>query len=124
MTLVSENIFEVKDLQQQGGQITATLRLVEDNPILNGHFPGQSVVPGACMLDLVKTVIGDALSINIQLKTAGNIKFMQMVTPADADELNLKITHKPIEAGFISLNATILKAETACFKLQAVFAIL
>ena len=121
MNLVNENIFLIENLQQHEGQITADLTLVKDHPILLGHFPSQPVVPGACMVELIKTVVENVLDLTLQLKSAGNIKFMQMITPDDAEELKLVVSYKPIESGLISLTGSIIKAETACFKLQAVF---
>jgi 3-hydroxyacyl-[acyl-carrier-protein] dehydratase len=121
MTLTSAGVFGIQNLQQQDGQLTATLSLDKNHPIFLGHFPGQPVVPGACMLSLVKDVVENTLKISLQLKNAGNIKFMQMITPDNSEALQLIITYMPPQAGLLSLNASISNADIACFKLQAVF---
>lgn len=124
MALAIDGIFKIENLQHNNGQLIATLGLDKNHPILGGHFPGQPVVPGACMLALVKDIVEFALHFTLQLKNAGNIKFMQMITPDNSQPLQLIITYKPPQAGLLSLNASILNGDIACFKLQAIFRII
>lgn len=123
MASVTEDIFAISNLQCKEGEIKAALITVADHPIFNGHFAGQPVVPGACMLDLVKQVLVNELAKKLLLKNAGNIKFMQMIVPDNDDTLTLKIGYKFTSPITLSVNASISKVETACFKLQAVFAL-
>ncbi|WP_243432573.1 hypothetical protein [Pseudomonas sp. 32_A] len=124
MALAIDGIFTIENLQEHSGQLTATLGLDKNHPIFFGHFPGQPVVPGACMLALVKDVVEFALHFTLQLKNAGNIKFMQMITPDNSEGLQLIITYKTPQAGLLSLSASILNRDIACFKLQAIFRIM
>jgi 3-hydroxyacyl-[acyl-carrier-protein] dehydratase len=121
MPQVNDGIFKIEEMQHDAGQIIVSLSINKDSGIFEGHFPGQPVVPGACMLQLVKDVLEEALHTPILLKKAGNIKFINMITPANNPTAKLTISYKTIDDGSISVNASLLTGEVTCFKLQAVY---
>lgn len=118
--MLKNNFYHITALTHQDNTITATLALNSEHPIFAGHFPGQPVVPGACMLQIVKEVLGDTLSMGCQLKKADNLKFITPVDPRMADELELCLTYKTADAG-LQVTAALNANEVVCFKMQGVF---
>jgi 3-hydroxyacyl-[acyl-carrier-protein] dehydratase len=118
---INDSVFKIEELEHDAGQIRASLSINQNTSIFEGHFPGQPVVPGACMLQLVKDVLEEALHMPIRLKKAGNIKFINMITPASNPTAKLTISYKITNDGSISVNASLLTGEVTCFKLQAVY---
>lgn len=98
-----------------------TLQLYGEHEIFKGHFPGQPVVPGACMLQMVKEILSDTLGETFQLKKADSLKFLAPVDPRVTDGLQLKISYKISENG-LQVNATLTANEVACFKMQGMVA--
>lgn len=121
MPNIINEVFKIESLQHSEGEIQAHLSVDEDSSILVGHFPGQPVVPGACMVQLVKNVLEDVLGTPILLKKAGNIKFIQMIIPGNNIHSNLSISYK-IMADDMIMNAQIITGDVTCFKMQAVYA--
>jgi 3-hydroxyacyl-[acyl-carrier-protein] dehydratase len=121
MPEINDRIFKIEELQHDASPITASLSINKNSSIFEGHFPGQPVVPGACMLQLVKDVLEEVLHMPILLKKAGNIKFINMITPANNPTAKLTISYKITDDGSISINANLLTGEVTCFKLQAVY---
>jgi 3-hydroxyacyl-[acyl-carrier-protein] dehydratase len=117
----ADDIFDVQDLEYSPGQVSAMLGINKNSAIFEGHFPGQPVVPGACMVQLVKDVLCGALDANIILKKAASIKFISMITPDSNPAPQLIVTYKLIDNGDISVNAKITIDDVACFKLQATY---
>jgi 3-hydroxyacyl-[acyl-carrier-protein] dehydratase len=115
------NIFEVLDLVRSEGRTEAILLVNADSEIFNGHFPIQAVVPGACMLQLVKDVLETTLNTRLWLKKAQQIKFMNIVVPGD-DQLRLSISFANAEGGSFSVQANLTNKEAVCFKFQGIFA--
>ena len=68
------------------------LAVDESSEIFKGHFPGQPVAPGACMLQTVKEILANTLNVPIRLVKADNIKFLNMITP-DNTGLTIKINY-------------------------------
>jgi 3-hydroxyacyl-[acyl-carrier-protein] dehydratase len=62
-------------------KIQATLSLNKSHPIFAGHFPGQPIVPGVCMVQMVKEVLEIEVGKKLVLASAGNIKFLSMLMP-------------------------------------------
>jgi len=116
----SEEIFKVQSIEHGDSIIKATLSINADSPIFNGHFPGQPVVPGACMLQLVKDILSDALGYSIRLKKGDNLKFVGMIVPGAADAVSLEISYKVI-ADSVSVNAKLSDEDRVCFKFQGNF---
>jgi 3-hydroxyacyl-[acyl-carrier-protein] dehydratase len=112
-------IFSIDKLTHDGGSITTILSVNKDSEIFNGHFPGRPVVPGACMLQVVKDVLETALNKTLQLKKAGQLKFISMIDPNEAQAVQLDIAYTFEEE--IKVTAKLTSSGAACFKFQGVF---
>lgn len=118
--MLKNNFYHITALTHQDNTITAALALNSEHPIFAGHFPGQPVVPGACMLQIVKEVLSDTLSMGCQLKKANNLKFIAPVDPRLTDELELRLTYKIVDAG-LQINAALSANRVVCFKMQDIY---
>jgi 3-hydroxyacyl-[acyl-carrier-protein] dehydratase len=118
--IASEEIFKIENIEHVDGVIKATLSINANSPIFKGHFPGQPVVPGACMLQVVKDVLADALGYAIGLKKGDNLKFVGMIVPGGADVVFLEISYKLIEDS-VNVNAKLSEGDRVCFKFQGTF---
>lgn len=118
--MLKNDLYHIEHSKQLEASFNAGIRLNEDHPIFKGHFPGQPVLPGACMLQMVKEILQEQLSQSVKLKKAMNLKFIAPIDPRLTDELLLELSYKTIENGFM-VNASISANEATCFKLQAVF---
>ena len=119
MALSSSGLFDITTWEHIAGEFHAVLVIDQNNPLLKGHFPGQPVVPGACMVQLVKDVLEDALDARLLQKMAANIKFISMLTPASKDSINLSVTYNMRGDGCVTAHAKITAAGVVCFKMQA-----
>lgn len=117
---MSADLFTITTLSHESHSIRAVLHINADNPILKGHFPGHPVVPGASMLQVIKEVMAEALHVQLRLKKGDQLKFMSLVDPTKATEVQLQIDYRSKEDG-IHANAKLLDGETVCFKMQGVF---
>jgi 3-hydroxyacyl-[acyl-carrier-protein] dehydratase len=121
MPVKNDKLFNVSKLQHNDGIITAALDINKDCDIFKGHFPGHPVVPGACMLQIVKEVLEDALGALLRLKKAEHLKFINMIDPGSTPSVALDIACKIVEEDDINVVAKILNGEVVCFKFQGRF---
>jgi 3-hydroxyacyl-[acyl-carrier-protein] dehydratase len=121
MHLVNNDLFSIDKITHEDGAISATLNIDAENAIFRGHFPGQPVVPGACMLQIVKEVLELALKHPIRLKKADQLKFMIMIDPANIPSVQLEIVYKLLDENTISATAKLLNGGVTCFKFQGTF---
>ncbi len=112
------SFFTITDLQPEASRLRATLHLDPAHPIFEGHFPGLPVVPGVCLLQLVKETLEQALGRETRLLHADPLKFLAVVNPLETTQLQLDLTHRTDETGDIRLDARLFQDATVYFKMK------
>lgn len=116
----NDDLFIADSLTHTDGVIKTELSINPGSSIFKGHFPGQPVVPGACMLQLVKDVLESALRYSVQLKKADSLKFIGMIDPLVAASVQLEMNYK-IDEEIINITAKLSDGDRVCFKMSATF---
>ncbi len=115
--MLKEDFFFIATISMNGTAIEATLQLNEKHKIFDGHFPGQPVVPGVCMVQMVKEVAETALGNELLLAKAG-IKFLKVIHPTPNSLLQLMLKYSNKEDGTIDVDATLFENTVTCFKFK------
>lgn len=118
--MLKDSFYTIASISHQDNTILAELQFMSEHDIFAGHFPGQPVVPGACMLQIVREVLSDNLNAPYRLKTASNLKFIAPVDPRMVDEAELKLTYKTVEIG-LQVTAVLNTNGVVCFKMQGIW---
>lgn len=118
--MLKDHFYTITSLSHQDNTIQSVLQLNSGHEIFVGHFPGQPVVPGACMLQILKEILNEAMGSAYQLKKGDNLKFIAPIDPLMTPEVALKITYKTVDTG-IQLTAALSANEVTCFKFQGLF---
>lgn len=121
MLQIHNDIFQLVSFTPAEDKIEAVLNVNGKSPIFKGHFPSQPVVPGACMVQLVKDVMEDVTGSSLRLKKADQIKFMNVIVPGDGKQLTLTINRREAEDNGIFIQASLAKDDAVCFKFQGTF---
>jgi 3-hydroxyacyl-[acyl-carrier-protein] dehydratase len=119
---LKDNFFIIQSAEIDAHKIIAYLQLMQAHTIYQGHFPGQPVVPGVCMLQMIKEIIEMQTGNNIQLINAADIKFLQVINPLENPLLKASIEYAIAEK-IINITAALLKNEITCFKMKASYSI-
>jgi 3-hydroxyacyl-[acyl-carrier-protein] dehydratase len=86
--------------------IKAIIDLNKDHEVYKGHFPGNPVVPGVCLTQLIKEVVEKAENKELNLVYADNIKFMAVVNPEINNRLQIDLKVKyDTEQNLIKVNS-------------------
>ena len=88
-----------------------------------GHFPGNPVMPGVCMIQIIKELTENATGENLFLSVSSNIKFMAIINPEVNPDLDIKIDFVA-EDGIVKVKNITSYDETVALKLNATFKIL
>jgi 3-hydroxyacyl-[acyl-carrier-protein] dehydratase len=83
--MLLNDFFILDDWQPGNGMARAVLRINWGHPIFEGYFPGRPVVPGGCLLQIVKELLSLAVDSEVRLTRADQVKFISMISP-DLDE--------------------------------------
>jgi len=115
---LNTDIFLIINTDQSKDKIIAKIAINSQSEIFKGHFPDQPVVPGACVLQLVKDVLEHGLKKPLQLIKAEQLKFITMLVPGNEQETILDIRYKILEDSHIKVTAKLIAGDLICFKFQ------
>ena len=118
--MLIEGLYTVTDFEFEGQELLAEIHLNKDHDIFNGHFPGNPVMPGVCMLQIIKELTERATSKNLFLAMSSNIKFMAIINPDTNPDLLLKISVVEDDEHIKIKNVSSFN-ETVALKLNATF---
>lgn len=69
------------------------LRFDEAHEVFAAHFPGNPIVPGAVLVDVMRAVATDILGVEAQVVTVKNAKFITVIVPQSNVELKVKTSY-------------------------------
>ena len=118
--MLTDPIFKILSINSTEGLISAALEIDINHEIFKGHFPEQPVVPGACMVQLVKDILEKRLDKTLQLKIANNLKFLELINPQAITYLQLQLAYT-IEEDQVKVNGELVAENVVYFKFQGIF---
>ena len=86
--------------------VKAIIDLNKEHEIYEGHFPGNPVVPGVCLTQLIKEIMENVENTELSMVYADNIKFMAVVNPEINNRLQIDLKVKyDTEQNLIKVNS-------------------
>jgi 3-hydroxyacyl-[acyl-carrier-protein] dehydratase len=115
------NFFFISQIQTHQGSIQAVIEINPAHQIFEGHFPGQPVVPGVCMLQMVKEILESVLKMHLMLTHADQIKFLSIIDPRKTTKIKAKIRFDSSSVSEIPVNASLNNEGVVYMKMKAAF---
>lgn len=107
--------------EQDNGKYRVEVTLDPTHTIFEGHFPSQPVLPGVCLMEILKEILREVKNKPLNLKSAANIKYLKTVDPGLDPRLVFEVQVNE-EAGELKVNATsFLQDGSPNFKIKASF---
>lgn len=120
--MLIEGLYEVIATEDTEKGILAKVHLNKDHEIFKGHFPGNPVMPGVCMIQIIKELTEEATGKDLFLAVSSNIKFMAIINPEKNPDLQIAIDITE-ENGDVKVKNTTSFEDTVALKLSATFKI-
>lgn len=120
MTLL-DDFYHVSGHSLSDGTLHASLVFHPGHRIFEGHFPGQPVVPGVCMMHIVKELVEMFLApgVKTRLVRADSAKFLIMINPLETPTVEAEVRYGPDE----KVVARFYNGTTTFFKLTGLLKI-
>jgi len=120
--MLIEGLYTLLGLEQNENSFVAHIKLHKEHEIFKGHFPGNPVMPGVCMIQIIKELTEKVMDKELFLSTSSNVKFMAIINPEINDTLSLNMIITETE-GQIKVKNTTKFEDTLALKLNATFTI-
>jgi 3-hydroxymyristoyl/3-hydroxydecanoyl-(acyl carrier protein) dehydratases len=95
------------------------IELNPSHPLYKGHFPKIPVMPGVCMLQIIKECAEKALNKSVFYSGVSSCKFLSVINPQINNILLITISTDEIDLNTYSVSAKAECAGTVCLKLKA-----
>ena len=113
------DFFTISDKVSSETEIWARLFINADHKIFEGHFPNQPVVPGVCMMQMIKEIYEAVTGNATSLVYAAELKFLSVLNPQENNLVHATIKMETAESGFINIAASLYREEIVHFKCRA-----
>jgi 3-hydroxyacyl-[acyl-carrier-protein] dehydratase len=97
--LLLNNLYTIQTLTESDNQIQVIVNLRPDHAIFKGHFPGQPVLPGVCMMEMISEIMSEYLHKPLRISAGPLIKFLRMIDPQKSPVINLEIGYQAAPDG-------------------------
>jgi len=119
--MLQNDFFTFAAPQTEGNTVKTTIELNAAHKIFEGHFPQHPIVPGVCMMQMVKEVMESVIGKETNLSIAHNIKFLTIIDPRENKTIQLDYKFSIPEEGKIMIDAQLLNSPTVFFKFKGTF---
>ena len=119
--MLIDDFYSCRDIDAGDNELSCRIVFSGAHDIFKGHFPGNPVVPGVCTMEIVKELLQRQVNKQLTLRSTGNVKFLQLVTPDVEPVIN--ISWKTDETGY-AVKASLSRDNTVLFKFDGNYLII
>lgn len=116
-----KDFYTINNLNVNEELVTANITINKNHDIFKGHFPGNPVTPGVCMMQIIKEITEEVIGYKLMMTSSSNIKFMSIINPEITPNLDLALEITETDEGFRVKNSTVFN-DTLALKLISNFA--
>ncbi|GAA3761873.1 3-hydroxyacyl-ACP dehydratase [Flavobacterium ginsengiterrae] len=120
--MVLKDFYEVLS-QEKTGDTKFNIRILvnANHEVFKGHFPGNPIMPGVCMIQIIKELTETITQSSLMIQTLSNVKFMALINPEINPELLLELDITTTEDDLVKVKNTTYFNETTALKLSNVY---
>jgi 3-hydroxyacyl-[acyl-carrier-protein] dehydratase len=120
------SLYHIKQILPEGNnsKFSVIIELDPTHEIFIGHFPWNPILPGVCMVQIIKELLIRHLDCTLILKNAVSIKYLNIIDPRVNDTIQFNFETNKTESGDISCTA-VLNSESVVFcRFKGVFKVI
>jgi len=118
--MLLKNLYKIQSFTYAVGQLESEIFINKDHEIFKGHFPDNPVMPGVCMIQIIKELTEKALDKTLFMEKSTNIKFMALINPEVNNTLVLNLNISEDDGKFKVKNTTKM-GDTVALKFNGVY---
>lgn len=120
--MVLKDFYKILSLENTNDTKYDAVILVNDkHDVFKGHFPDNPIMPGVCMIQIIKELSETITKSNLTMQTLSNVKFMALINPEVTPKLRLELDITTTEDGLVKVKNTTYFNETVALKLSNVY---
>lgn len=98
------------------------VRLHPESVIFGAHFPGEPIMPGACIVQMVQELAAVWLQSELELVKVSNLKFLSVISPNAVLDLDVVLQNRPDTDGRCLIKADVMGDATVYTRMSLLLA--
>ena len=120
--MLLNNFYKVLSLEKTDSHKHLAVVLInEKHDVFKGHFPGNPIMPGVCMMQIIKELTEQITKSSLIMQTLTYVKFMALINPDVTPELRLELDITTTEDNLVKVKNATFFNETVALKLSSVY---
>jgi 3-hydroxyacyl-[acyl-carrier-protein] dehydratase len=120
--MLLKDFYKVQSLEKTDDQkYLVTVVINENHEVFKGHFPGNPIMPGVCMMQIIKELSEQITESSLIMQSLSNVKFMALINPFVTPELRLELEISSTEDHLVKVKNTTYFNDTVALKLGSVY---
>ncbi|MRX39346.1 3-hydroxyacyl-ACP dehydratase [Flavobacterium sp. LC2016-23] len=109
--------------EEKTGDTRYNIRILVNasHDVFKGHFPGNPIMPGVCMIQIIKELTESITKSTLMIQTLTNVKFMALINPETNPELLLELDITTTDDDLVKVKNTTCFNDTVALKLSNVY---
>jgi len=121
--MLIKGLYSIIDFKEEDGKVSATIKLNKHHEVFAGHFPGNPIMPGVCMIQIIKELTEKFIEKELFLSVCSNVKFMAIINPEKNEMIDV-VLQISSENEMVKVKNTTSFDDTLALKLNATFKVL
>ena len=95
--MLKDTFFTINSFVDSENGRTYHISLNGSHPIFLAHFAGNPIIPGACIVQLIKELSADFFDNFFFISAVKNMKFLHSISPLDSPEISVQLSFTKLE---------------------------
>ncbi|MEO8582172.1 MAG: hypothetical protein ABI415_00170 [Flavitalea sp.] len=119
--MLHEDFFKISSIIKTNQSVIAKFTINDSHKIFEGHFPGRPVVPGVCMMQMLKELLEHVIEKETRLLKAYFMKFLAIINPTENTPIQVELSYTYNEKDEIIVIARLYHDTITFLKFKGLF---
>lgn len=120
--MLLEDFYKILTVESiSDSQHVASILINEKHIVFKGHFPDNPIMPGVCMMQIIKELTEQIIGDSLMMQKLIDVKFTALINPFLNPELRLELDITTTDTGLIKVKNTSYFGDTVALKLNCLY---
>ncbi len=105
--MLKDTFFSITETADRENGCTCRLALNANHPIFQAHFAGNPIMPGACIVQLIKELASVFYNRDMFVCSVKNMKFLHVINPLETPEIAANLSFTIQDNGQIAVSTVL-----------------
>lgn len=109
--ILKNELFGIVSEEKADTGFAYTIQLNKEHFIFQAHFPGNPIMPGVCILQILTELLSLQMDRRMELQVVNNVKYISILSPEKHDTVDCIFSSPVMENSVCKVKAVIRNSE-------------